>query len=142
MHQRLMNSSAKPESGPECSVPATGCAGTKCTLAGKCGAMSRTTAPLTEPTSETIAPGFRWAAISCATGPQAPTGMQRITRSASFYGLGIGLDHAVDDAEFLDPRAGLRRARGGDDFVRQPLLARGARDRAADQPEADQRDLA
>ena len=27
MHQRLMNSSAKPESGPECSVPATGCAG-------------------------------------------------------------------------------------------------------------------
>ena len=35
-----MNSSAKPESGPECSVPATGCAGTKCTLAGRCGAMS------------------------------------------------------------------------------------------------------
>ena len=29
MHQRLMKSSAKPESGPECSVPATGCAGTK-----------------------------------------------------------------------------------------------------------------
>ena len=59
MHQRLMNSSAKPESGPECSVPATGCAGTKCALGGKCGAMSRTTAPLTEPTSETMAPGLR-----------------------------------------------------------------------------------
>ena len=40
-------------------------------------------APLTEPTSETIAPAFRNGAISCATGPQAPTGMQRITRSAS-----------------------------------------------------------
>ena len=64
-----------------------------------------------------------------------------MTRSASLDGLGIGLDHAVDDAEFLDPRAGLRRARGGDDFSRQPLRARGARDRAADQPEADQRDL-
>ena len=35
MHQRLTNSSAKPASGPECSVPATGCAGTKCTPAGK-----------------------------------------------------------------------------------------------------------
>src|SRR3954466_16046623 len=34
MHQRLMKSSAKPESGPECSVPATGCAGTKWTPAG------------------------------------------------------------------------------------------------------------
>jgi hypothetical protein len=40
-------------------------------------------APLTEPTSETIAPAFRKGAISSATGPQAPTGMQRITRSAS-----------------------------------------------------------
>src|SRR6201986_502458 len=40
MHQRLMNSSAKPESGPECSVPATGCAGTKCTFAGRFGAIS------------------------------------------------------------------------------------------------------
>ena len=29
MHQRLSNSSAKPASGPEYSVPATGCAGTK-----------------------------------------------------------------------------------------------------------------
>ena len=57
------------------------------------------------------------------------------------HGLGIGLDHAVDDAEFFDPGAGLGRARGGDDFSRQPLRARGARDRAADQPEADQRDL-
>ncbi len=45
--------------------------------------MSRTTAPLTEPTSETIAPGLRCGAISCATAPQAPTGMHRMTRSAS-----------------------------------------------------------
>src|SRR3984957_13190591 len=83
MHQRLMNSSGKPESGPECSVPATGCAGTKCTSGGRCGAMSLTTAPLTEPTSEITAPGLRCGAISAATAPQAPTGMQRMTRSAS-----------------------------------------------------------
>src|SRR2546430_9464514 len=43
--------------------------------------MSRTTAPLTEPTSETIAPRLRWGAISSATAPQAPTGMHRMTRS-------------------------------------------------------------
>ena len=30
MHQRSRNSSAKPDSGPECSVPATGWPGTKC----------------------------------------------------------------------------------------------------------------
>ena len=37
MHQRPSNSSAKPASGPECSVPATGWAGTKCTPAGMSG---------------------------------------------------------------------------------------------------------
>ena len=52
----------------------------------------------------------------------------------------VGLHHAVDDAELGDPRAGLFRARGGDDFAGQALRARGARDRAADQAEADQRD--
>ena len=56
------------------------------------------------------------------------------------HGFGIGLDHAVDDAELLHPRARLLRARGGDDLARQALRARGARDRAADQAEADQRD--
>ena len=44
--------------------------------------MSRTTEPLTEPTSETIAPGIRCGPISLATAPQAPTGMQTMTRSA------------------------------------------------------------
>ena len=58
MHQRLTNSSAKPASGPECSVPATGCAGMKSTVSGRYAAMSFSTAVLTEPTSETIAPAF------------------------------------------------------------------------------------
>ncbi len=44
--------------------------------------MSRTTAPLTEPTSETVAPFIRCGPISFATSPQAPTGMQTMTRSA------------------------------------------------------------
>ena len=44
--------------------------------------MSRTTEPLTEPTSETVAPFIRCGPISLATAPQAPTGMQTMTRSA------------------------------------------------------------
>src|SRR5216684_3429578 len=84
MHQRFSKSSAKPASGPEYSVPATGCAGTRCACAGTCGAMSRSTAPLTEPTSETMAPGAMAAAISAATAPQAPTGTQTMMQSAPF----------------------------------------------------------
>ena len=52
----------------------------------------------------------------------------------------VGLQHAINDAEFLNPRAGLGRVCGGDDFAGEPLCSRGARDRAADQAEADQRD--
>ena len=55
--------------------------------------------------------------------------------------FGVGLDHGIDDAEFADPCAGLLRARRGDDLLGQALRAGGARDRAADQAEADQRDL-
>src|ERR1700680_4751443 len=82
MHQRLSNSSAKPASGPECSVPATGCAGTRCAYAGMCGRIAAMTAPLTEPTSETIAPFFNFGPISAATAPLAPTGTQTMTQSA------------------------------------------------------------
>ena len=55
----VSKSSANPASGPECSVPATGWAGTRCTPLGRCGATWRMTAPLTEPTSVTMAPGMR-----------------------------------------------------------------------------------
>ncbi len=46
--------------------------------------MSRTTAALTEPTSVTIAPGLRLGAISAASAAHAPTGTDRMTRSAPF----------------------------------------------------------
>ena len=60
MHQRLTKSSAKPASGPECSVPATGWAGDEMRRRPECAApFAAMTSPLTEPTSETIAPGFR-----------------------------------------------------------------------------------
>ena len=56
MHQRFWNSVAKPASGPEHSVPAIGCAGTKWTPSGRCGATCSMTAFFTEPTSVSITP--------------------------------------------------------------------------------------
>ena len=55
-------------------------------------------------------------------------------------GLRVGRDHAIGDAKLDHPRAGFLRARGGDDLVDEALRPCGARDRAADQAEADQRD--
>ena len=56
-------------------------------------------------------------------------------------GLRVGFEHAVDDAELGDPRAGLGRTCRGDDLAGKALRPRGARDRAADQTEADQRSV-
>ncbi|MNW21634.1 hypothetical protein D3C71_2226610 [compost metagenome] len=42
------------------------------------------TEALVEPTSVTMAPGFRCGAICCATLSDAPTGTETMTRSASF----------------------------------------------------------
>ena len=52
---------------------------------------------------------------------------------------GIALDHLVGDAELGHAPARFRRARGGDDRADRALRPRGARDRRADQPDADQR---
>ncbi len=107
---------------------------------GRCGAMSRTIAPLTEPTSETIAPGFRCARDLLRHRPAGADGNAENDEVGIPDRLDIALDHAVDDAEFGHPRARLLRARGGDDLAGEPMQPRGARDRAADQAEADQRD--
>ena len=53
-------------------------------------------------------------------------------------GLGVGLDHLIGDAQFNDALARRLRARGRDDRARHAVLARRARDRATDQPDADQ----
>ena len=64
--------------------------------------------------------------------------MGGITRT--LHRLRVGIHHAIDDAELQNPRPGCCRACGRDDFAREPLRLCAARDRAADQPEADQRD--
>src|ERR1700730_5035628 len=83
MVQRLKKSVENPASGPDCSVPATGCDGTKWTVAGRCGATALMIEALTDPTSDTIAPGKRCGPISRASAPMTPTGAQRMTRSAA-----------------------------------------------------------
>ena len=68
-NQRPSNSVSKPASGPVFSVPAIGWPGTKWTPSGKCGVTESSAAPLTEPTSETMAPGDRLGAMARATSP-------------------------------------------------------------------------
>src|ERR1700674_3611603 len=78
MHHRFTNNAANPASGPDCSVPATGCAGTRCTVSGKWGAIAAITADFTDPTSDTMAPGFSAGPTSLAIASFAPTGAQKI----------------------------------------------------------------
>src|SRR4051812_17222088 len=80
--QRPSNNSTNPASGPECSVPAIGCAGTKCTPAGTSGPTSRITDCLVDPTSVSTAPGARCGAMRAARSANAPTGAHSITQSA------------------------------------------------------------
>ena len=82
MHQRPLNRLAKPASGPDFSVPATGCAGITCTP-GRAAPSTRATLSFTEPTSLTTVSGLSSGAISAATAAMAPTGTHNITRSAS-----------------------------------------------------------
>jgi hypothetical protein len=139
MHQRLMNSSGKAGIGPECSVPATGCAGTKWTPDGICGPHVARDGALDRTDVGHDRALFENGAISWATGPQAPTGMQRMTRSAPFDRFRVGLQHRIDNTQFLHPRAGFRRACRGDDLAGKALQLRGTRNRATDQTKTDQR---
>ena len=50
---------------------------------GTCGSICAITEDFVEPTSVSVAPGFREPAISFATAPDAPTGTDTMTRSAS-----------------------------------------------------------
>ena len=81
MHQRPSNSSAKPASGPECSVPAIGWPGTKCTPSGMLGPRSRTTHCFTDPVSVTMAPGAKAERIASPMSAKAPTGAQTTRRA-------------------------------------------------------------
>ena len=139
MHQRPWNSSAKPASGPECSVPATGWPGTKCTPSGMLGPRSRITACLTEPTSVTMAPGCQMVAHRrrrsrhrCRAARRARRGRRRRRRRRR-------LMHAVEEAELQRLVAGRLAARRAGDMAGEALALHHPGKRGADQPDADQR---
>ena len=81
MHQRPSNSSGKPASGPECSVPAIGWPGTKCTPSGMKGPRSRRTERLDEPVSVTIMPGLSAGFMASPIRAKAPMGAATTTIS-------------------------------------------------------------
>ena len=139
MHQRLTNNSAKPASGPEYSVPATGCAGTKCTFFGRCGPMSRMIEPLTEPTSETVAPGAKMRADLLGDRAAGADRNADDDQIGAFDRGGIAFHHLIGEAELGHALARGSRTRRRHDRTHGALRAGGARDRGADQPDADQR---
>ena len=80
---RPSNKLWKPDSGPECSVPAKGCDGIKYTLLGINGERSLITETFVEPVSVKIAPFFKNGEINLPTLAIAPTGIAKITKSES-----------------------------------------------------------
>ena len=58
IHHPFLNKPAKPDSGPEFSVPAIGCPGTKSTFFGIYFFTELITSFFTDPTSVIIAPGL------------------------------------------------------------------------------------
>ena len=87
-----------------------------------------------------MAPGARCGAIAAAISANAPTGAHSITQSApSTARAGVRL-HAVGETQFAHPVQRLLRARVHHDLAGEvATLAGDAGDRAADQPDTDQR---
>ena len=140
MHQRPSNSSAKPASGPDCSVPAIGWPGMKCTPAGTCGATSRTTARLHRADVGQDGAGLQ---MRRDLRGERPAGADRHAEDdeiGALHRLGGAVVALVDEAELqrrverLPACARCRRSR-----LARPLRAHGVADRRADQADADQR---
>ena len=139
MHQRLTNSSAKPASGPEYSVPATGCAGTKCTPLRQMRGHVADHRALDRADVGHDRARRQMRADLLGDGAAGADRNADDDEIGAFDRGGVGLDHLIGEPEFGHALARLRRARGGDDRARGALGAGGARDRRADQADADQR---
>ena len=133
MHQRSSNISAKPASGPECSVPATGWPGTKWTPAGSDGCRSRMTAALDR--ADIGDDGARRQRRADAAGRSR----HRPKRRADDDEIGAAppprRDRAVTRSARPRPQRRIERrlaARAGDD--RRRRACRGCSTRASDEP--------
>ena len=108
--------------------------------AAACGASAAITAPLTDPTSETIAPGFNAGAMARPIASLAPTGAQSITQiGVATASREIGRVRRPRDRA---PRRGQRlldETSAIDEPSRRILPPDRARQRRADQPDPDDR---
>ncbi len=94
---------------------------------------------LTEPTSETMAPGFEMRRDLRATAPHAPTGTQTMTRSAPSTAAAALSRRPGRRCRARRPRRAHRPTRRSRrSFARSALACARARDRRADQADADQ----
>ena len=142
MHQRLIKRAEKPASGPDCSVPATGWAGTRRACAGSKGSRAEITAPLTDPTSETIAPTFK------ALRDRLPDRLVGADGGAKNDAIGVS-DRACSRSRVVSSPSArcfrslqdLLRSIRQDNAARRCPPSRRARDRRADQPDANNRQL-
>ena len=143
MHQRPSNSSAKPASGPECSVPATGWPGTKCTPVGQQRAEIADHRLLHRADIGDDGAGLQVR----RDGRRRPrhrrrAACRRSTRSASVdrrAGVGRGCCRTSLSSTALSR---VRLAAGAWPTISpaRPLAPHGAGERRADQADADQRD--
>ncbi len=141
MHQRLTNSSAKPASGPECSVPATGCAGMKSTGRRQMRRHVLQHRGLDRADIRDDRAGLqvrRDVLRDRAASADRHAGDDEI---GVLHGVGIGLGDAVRQAE--SPWRACRTSAEpsvATSSPASPSASRAAGDRRADQPEADDGD--
>ena len=141
MHQRLMNRLANPASGPDCSVPATGWAGTKRAWAGSVGFERRDDGALDR---THVRDDRAWLKRRCdgasdrlvrADGRAENDAIGASNRASRIVGDDVAKRERLRALQHPD------RMVGKDDTPRGMAPARGARDRRADQPDADDRQL-
>ena len=141
MVQRPSNSSAKPAAGPECSVPAIGWPGMKCTCSGTSGPQVAQHRLLDRADIGEDRAGLAGAARSPGRPRHRRRSARRPRRGRRPSRLRAG--SASTDSPSLSSAATLRASAGLRAMamcLRQPVLARGAGDRRADQADADDRD--
>ena len=140
MHQRFSNSSAKPDRGFDCSVPAIGCPGMKY---APCGVRPDIAHHRSFDRSDIAQDRSRLQHVGdrrrdFGIGPDRHAQHHQV---GTLDRLGRGLMHAVDGAQFA--RRCPRRLALGEtgNVARQPAAADRVRHRRADQPDADQRHM-
>ena len=139
MVQRPSNIAAKPASGPDSSEPAIGWPGIANTPRGMTLAKASAMAALTEPTSVTVAPGFKGGADGEAFGGRAdsPGRSGENHQVGAVYGLRrVGRD-GVGQAQSADACANRFAGIGDGDLFDQAPGPRGANHRRSNQAAAD-----